>query len=222
MSPRLRLITAALALTLPATLSACGSDEGAGGHGDHAASPSPDGPSVAASEDHNGADIMFATRMIPHHAQALVMTDLTADRTLTPEFQELVDAILAAQGPEINTMTGWLLEWGQPVPATARDHENAHGDHASGDASATPEDTTHDDMPGMMSAEEMSDLGAASDAEFEDLWLEMMIAHHRGAVEMAETEVTDGKHPAATELAQAIIDGQEAEIETMQSMIDAD
>ena len=76
----------------------------------------------------NDADVDFATAMIPHHAQALVMVDLTLGRELSPEVQQLTEDIQAAQGPEIELMVDWLTQWDQPVPETMRDHTNAE-DH---------------------------------------------------------------------------------------------
>ena len=75
-------------------------------------------------------------------------------------------------------------------------------------------------MPGMMSADEMDALAEAEGAEFDRTWLEMMVEHHEGAVEMASVEVEDGENPQAQELARAIVEAQEAEIERMQDLLD--
>jgi len=74
-------------------------------------------------------------------------------------------------------------------------------------------------MPGMMSSEQMSALEDAGDAEFETEWLELMVEHHTGAVEMAETELADGRHAPAQELASEIVDSQRAEIDEMQELL---
>ena len=76
-------------------------------------------------------------------------------------------------------------------------------------------------MPGMMTADDMDALENASDAEFQDMWLEMMVEHHEGAVEMAETEQEDGQYTPAVDLAGQIIDAQTQEIETMQGLLDS-
>jgi uncharacterized protein (DUF305 family) len=185
-----------------------------------------DDPDVAGSQaedsrtDHNDADVAFAGDMIQHHAQALAMVDLTVERQLDPEVQALAEAVRAAQGPEIETMTDWLTQWGEPVPATVRDHVNAEDDEHGGEhAEDGMEDDTGTDMPGMMSDEQMDDLEAAGDAEFQDLFLEMMIEHHEGAVEMARTEQEDGQYPSAVALAEQIEASQAAEIETMQALL---
>jgi uncharacterized protein (DUF305 family) len=176
------------------------------------------GDDKSAGADHNSADVAFAGDMIQHHAQALAMVDLTVERQLDPEVQALAEAIRAAQGPEIETMSDWLTEWGEPVPATVRDHVNAEDDEHGGGHGDTGDDTGMD-MPGMMSDEQMDELEAAPDGEFQDLFLEMMIEHHEGAIEMARTEQDDGRYPPAVALAEQIEAAQEAEIATMQGLL---
>lgn len=180
-------------LLLP--LAACGGedDPGAGGNSDAA---------------FNDADVAFATAMIPHHAQALVMVETTMGKNLDPAVAQLAEQIRDAQTPEIETMADWLTDWDEPVPDTLRDHAHADDDMDMADS----------DMPGMMTGEELDELGSATGDGFEEMWLEMMIEHHEGAIEMAEAEVEDGKFPAAVRLAQQIIEGQEAEVEQMEKL----
>jgi uncharacterized protein (DUF305 family) len=185
------ILAAAAALTL--TLAGCSASE-----------PTTD------SDGFNDADARFATAMIQHHAQALEMVDLTMGRDLEPEMVELTEQIRAAQAPEIEQMADWLVEWDQPVPQTSRDHANAHGDGGAMD----------EQMPGMMSAEEMAALEDAPDQRFADMWLEMMVEHHEGAVEMAQTEIEDGQDPRAIALADEIVSAQEDEIATMRDMLE--
>lgn len=196
-----------------APLSACSSeDDGHGGHssGDESMS----GMSIPESADHNMADAHFSTMMIPHHAQALEMVDLTMGRKgLSPEFTALAEQIRAAQAPEIEQMSDWLEEWDLPVPATGRDHVHGGGHGSSG----APMDDMH--MDGMMTEEQMTELEQAPDAEFEDLWLQMMIEHHQGAIDMAETEIADGEYADTVALATSIKESQQAEIDQMESML---
>lgn len=167
----------------------------------------------SSGKGYNDADVDFASDMIQHHAQALEMVDLTLGRDLDPQVAELTDQIRAAQTPEIETMADWLVSWDEPVPETSRDHANAHAeDHgASVEVDA--------DMPGMMSADEMDALEKASGAEFQTMWLKMMIDHHEGAVEMAKAEVEDGEYSKATRLAEEIISAQQDEISTMKDLL---
>ncbi|MEK8073209.1 DUF305 domain-containing protein [Rhodococcoides navarretei] len=152
----------------------------------------------------NDADVMFAQMMYPHHAQAVEMADLANGRTDNPEVLSLASAIAAAQQPEMDQMTTWLTEWGQPMPDM--DMGDMGGmDHSSGS--------------GMMTAQDMDALMAASGPEFDRQWLTMMIAHHTGAIEMANTEIADGSNPDALEMARAIVATQQQEIETMQRLL---
>ncbi len=152
----------------------------------------------------NDADVQFATDMIAHHAQALSMVDLTVDKDISPQVEALADDIRMAQTPEIEQMAGWLEGWGEPVPATGRDH-------AGHDMAAM-------DMPGMASMDDMAALENADGPEFEQMFLSMMTEHHQGAIEMAQTELDEGANPAAKKLAQEIISAQEQEIAQMQQL----
>ena len=154
-------------------------------------------PQVLSDTEHSAQDVSFASDMVQHHAQALAMVDLTIGRDLDPEVQGLAEAIRAAQGPEIEVMADWLLSWEEEVPETVRDHANA--DHG------TPED--------------LEPLEQASDADFDELWLAMMIEHHEGAVAMARTQLDEGTYRPAVELAGDIVEAQEAEIERMRALL---
>ena len=193
---------AALVLGLSLASTGCGSDD------------STEGTSVPVSAtEHNEADVAFATDMIQHHAQALAMVDLTMGRDLDPEVEALAEEIRAAQAPEIESMSDWLQEWGEQVPETVRDHANAGHDTEGHEPDAGAE------LPGMMSAEDLTALENASDTEFQDMWVAMMVEHHEGAVEMAQAEQADGQYEPAVDLAGDIIDSQTAEIQTMTKLL---
>ncbi|WP_193607893.1 DUF305 domain-containing protein [Nocardioides lijunqiniae] len=177
-----------------------------------------------AESDESGAgardqDVAFASDMIQHHAQALVLVDHTVGRELSPEVADLAEGIREAQAPEIETMTDWLLAWGEEVPATVRDHVNAEG-HGKGHASEGGDDVG-EQMSGMVGAEELAALEAAPDAEFGARWLRLMVEHHEGAVAMAEEQVRDGDDADAVALAQRVVAGQGAEIRQMEALLDA-
>ena len=138
--------------------------------GGHAAGTSAPAETVS----HNAADITFNQMMIPHHRQAIVMADLVGGRSTDPAVLDLAARITRAQQPEIDEMTARLAGWGVDAG------DAGAGDHAG------------HDMSGMMSDAEMSALEAASGAEFDRLWLEGMIAHHKGAVQMADDELAAG------------------------------
>ena len=157
-----------------------------------------------ASAQFNDADVMFAQMMYPHHAQAVEMADMADGRTDNPEVLSLASAIAGAQQPEMDQMTTWLAEWGQPAP-TADMGDMGGMDHSSGS--------------GMMTAQDMDALMAATGPEFDRQWLTMMIAHHTGAIEMANTEIADGSNPDAQEMARTIVATQQQEIDTMQRLL---
>jgi uncharacterized protein (DUF305 family) len=191
-------------------LAACGSsgnDTGAAGHGGHRATDSASAaPSASASQgQHNAVDVTFAKAMIPHHRQAVEMADLAPDRARSAEVRKLAAEIKAAQAPEIEKLSGWLTSWGETVPAEGAMDHSMHGGM--------------DGMDGMMSAEEMTELENASGQAFDTGFMEMMIKHHEGAVEMAKTEQSAGAHTPARKMAADIIDSQSAEIEQMKKLL---
>lgn len=168
--------------------------------GSSASAPSESG-TTDPTADFNEADVTFATDMIPHHRQAVEMAELAETRADSPEVKDLAEQIRGAQGPEIQTMSRWLTTWGKPVP------EKMDGMDMSGS------------MPGMMSTEDMDKLMNASGAEFDRMFLRMMIEHHRGAIEMAKIEQADGQFPDAIALAEGIEAAQTTEIATMQGLL---
>ncbi|MBF4160830.1 DUF305 domain-containing protein [Nocardioides acrostichi] len=200
-------VATALVVALGAGLVGCGND----------ASSDPAAVSTATDGSvYDQADVDFLTGMIPHHAQAVQMVTMAQGRQVSPKVRALMDSIRDAQVPEVEQMSDWLEGWGKAVPATSLDH--AHG--ASGmDDMEGMEGMDGDQMAGMMSGDQMSELEQSSDADFERLWLQMMIEHHTGAVDSAETEIDDGKNPEVLELAQSIVTSQTAEIEQMKAML---
>lgn len=177
--------------------------------GDSSGSASASSTSVAAEATFNTADVMFAQMMIPHHQQAIEMAQLTADRSTNPEVLDLAARIEAAQGPEIEQLTGWLEDWGQDTASASMDM----GDMDMGG------DMGGMDMGGMMSSEDMASLEAASGTEFDRMWLEMMIEHHTGAIGMAETEISDGEDQGAVSMAEDIKSSQNQEINEMEQLL---
>lgn len=157
---------------------------------------------VAAGSD---ADISFAQLMIPHHQQAVAMADLALARDTSNEVRSLAEQIKAAQDPEIQLMTGWLQAWGAPIQMG-----EDHGGHDMGGMT----------MSGMMSDQQMQELSDATGAAFDQMWLEMMIAHHQGAISMAQQVKVQSTNPDVATLADAVISGQTAEIATMQAILD--
>lgn len=160
------------------------------------------------SAQHSEADVMFAQMMIPHHEQAIEMSDIILSKDDVPaDVTSLAEEIKAAQGPEIAQLTDWLEQWGEPTQPEGMDMDMG-GDHDMAQ------------MEGMLSDEELQQLSDAPGPEAAELFLNQMIAHHEGAVAMAEDQVENGTYPPAVDLAQTIIDTQQQEIDTMRQLLD--
>lgn len=195
--------TAAATLVLTACSTNSGSEEDMSSMTTSAAASS---PSAAASGDtpadgHNDADVTFAQGMVPHHRQAIEMSDmLLAKQGIDPRVVTLANEIKAAQGPEIEQLEGWLAGW---------------------DVSTSPDGGMGDmgGMSGMMSEQDMAALRNAQGVEASRLFLTQMTEHHEGAIAMAQAEVDNGQYPPAVELARSIVTSQQREIDTMQQIL---
>lgn len=217
------LVLSAVAAVAVLGLSACSTDEGATNADTSAATASTAGAETASEHseaDHSGtheaagetageaglhsdADVMFAQMMMPHHEQAIEMSDIILSKEGVPaDVVTLAEEIKTAQGPEIQQLTEWLEQWGEPVEPGA-----SHGGH----------DTA--EMEGMVSPEGLQQLSDAPGPEAAKLFLEQMIGHHEGAVTMAEDEVAHGTFQPAVDLSHAIIDTQQQEIDQMKDML---
>ncbi len=201
-----RFAVPTLAFLLVATLAACGSADsssaGTAAVETTAAGKAP-GSSPAGDAALNDADIEFAQGMIVHHEQAVAMADiaLDPDREAVPEVIDLATRIQAAQEPEIEQMTAWL---------TAADESMTMDMSAGHDMSS---------MGGMMTDEQMDALAIATGTEFDSMWLEMMIAHHEGAISQSQTVKANGSNPDVLALADQIIAAQQVEIGEMQDLM---
>lgn len=209
------LSVTALAATGVLTLAGCGSSASTAAHpAAHSSSAIIAMPSMAstaanagapATGPHNQADVAFATDMIPHHAQAVQMADMAATKATNSQVKALAADIKQAQDPEIKQMTGWLTGWDQPVPST--------------DMSGMGSSSTGAMGTGMMSRAEMSRLDAVTGASFDRVWVQMMVAHHTGAVAMATTELGAGQNSQAKALAQSIVMSQTTQIGQLKTLL---
>ncbi|WP_165068882.1 DUF305 domain-containing protein [Marisediminicola senii] len=170
------------------TLSACSPAEG----------DSDAGTSSSSTEAFNDQDVMFARMMVPHHEQAVEMSDMIlAKDGVDPDVTEIAQQIRDAQQPEIEQMEGWLDDWDSSMDMGDMDHG----------------------MDGMMSDDDMGELDAAPADTASALFLEQMIEHHEGAIDMAQDELDDGEYPDALQLAETITETQQSEIERMQELL---
>ncbi|WP_329051052.1 DUF305 domain-containing protein [Amycolatopsis sp. NBC_01488] len=142
--------------------------------------------------DHNEADVTFAQQMVPHHRQAVEMSVPAPQHTKNPQVLALSGGIAKAQQPEIDQLTTWLKQWGAP------------------------------DMAGMHHGMvDTGDLDTLRDAAYDRKWLTLMVEHHRGAIDMARTELSQGANTDAKAMAQRIVDTQQAEVDRMTALLAA-
>jgi uncharacterized protein (DUF305 family) len=189
---------------LPAAVSAaiafagCSAEDSMSGTGHNSANPTASA-SAAPVGEFNEADVMFAQMMVPHHHQAVDMSDMVLSKNnINPDVEALAKQIKAAQQPEIDMMTDWLETWG---------------------LIQMPEGSHHRSSDGMMTEEQMQQLDEANGADGQRLFLEGMIRHHQGAIKMAQAEIASGKNPDAITLAKNIADSQQAEVDTMTELL---
>ena len=180
-----------------------------------AAAPSGTSASVAPSSaaavsvEHNDSDVMFAQGMIPHHEQAIAMSSQAGTRAASQEVKDLAARIDQGQGPEIQQMTQMLQAWGAPRPQPGASSMPGMAGMGMG---AMP-------MQGMMSNDQMQQLATQSGPTFDRNFLQMMMQHHAGAIQMAQIEQVQGVNPQAKQLAGAIISAQQQEITEMQAIL---
>jgi uncharacterized protein (DUF305 family) len=148
-----------------------------------------------ASGTYTDDELMFAQMMIPHHSQAVTMSELALANTTNPEILSLATAIRDAQAPEIAQMQSWLEQ---------SDYSGTHAGHM--------------DMGGMLSDEELAELSAATGPTFDRLFLEGMIAHHEGAIDVLSM-IKNSTNSEVKKLYADILTGQSAEIEAMRSLL---
>ena len=188
--------TLAVALTL-AACSPTSAPEDMGGMDHSTMTETTPSPSSEATGDANDQDVMFAQMMVPHHEQAVEMSDMIlAKSDIDPEVTTLAEEIKAAQGPEIEQLNQWLSDWGA-ASMSGMDHS----------------------MDGMMSDDDMQTLEAATGTDASRLFLEQMTMHHEGAITMAQDEVDNGQNTDAVAMAQNIVETHTAEIATMQELL---
>jgi uncharacterized protein (DUF305 family) len=197
-STPVRTTLAVAALVGAVTLAGCSNNDmpGMGSSASPSQQVSSSG-TASASAEFNDADVTFAQMMIVHHEQAVAMSDMILAKSgVDPEVTALARQIKAAQQPEIDTMKGFLSAWGrQPMPSGMQ----------------------MDD--GQMTEEEMTALEEADGPTGQKLFLQGMIKHHEGAIQMAQTEIASGKNPDAIALAESIVESQQKEITTINDLL---
>ena len=205
MEHRCRRRTGLVALCLAVTigLAACSAtDTGNVAPGSSAPKVTSPGVSTSVLTDSNSSDVMFVQMMLPHHEQAVAMSDtLLAKSGVNPDVTALAHQIKAAQQPEIDTMKGLLTAWGQ------QEKDDGMGGMNQGS------------NDGMATDAQLKDFDQADGKAGQKAYLQLMTAHHQGAIRMAQAEVSNGRNPGAIALAKNISTTQQHEVGVMKDLL---
>jgi uncharacterized protein (DUF305 family) len=198
---RRSVLIGAAALAGLATMTACSSSgKPSATGGTSSAASSAGSPATPGTSAHNRADVTFAQNGIPHHEQAIPMSDaILAKQGIDPRVIQLATQFKADQGPELQQMHSWLSQWGQPT------------------LTMTPNMA----MPGMLPDQDISALQSAQGVDATKKFLTEMIECHEGTIAMAEDEIKDGQYPPAVALAHSISAREQQENTTMQGILDS-
>jgi len=184
-----------------ADLPAAGPTTGAGAPSDPVVSSAAAAAAAPATTQpatpHNEVDVSFANSMIPHNVQVLASSQIASSRAVTPQVKALAGKLTTAQVPQIEAMSAWLANWGQPVPA-------------GGTAPNSSAGITQNDL---------MKLSQATPAGFDKLWLTTMIKHEQSAVTLAQNELKHGTATEAKALAKRIVAEQQSQIAAMKGLL---
>ena len=148
------------------------------------------------SASFTGADIMFLQMMIPHHQQAIDISNIALKTSKDSELLALAKTIIKSQSTEIVQMKSWLQDAGA---TTDMGHSMS-------------------DMGGMLDDSELSALSAATGKSFDLLWLKGMIGHHDGAIHMTQM-IEDANNPEVKYFGEKVVKDQSAQIDQMNAML---
>jgi uncharacterized protein (DUF305 family) len=194
---RVRLSTALAAVLV--FLTGCGGGQ----------DPRPPSRTAANGDVFNSADVRFASDMVVHHAQALQLIDMLREHASSGALQDLGERLLDQQPPQTEQMVDWLSDWDQELPETPMDHTNA--DDNGGML------LTGDEMPGLLSSDEVGELEKLTGTAFARRWAELMAEQQQGAVDMAATETDRGMFKPALKLAAAVADQHANTVELLET-----
>ena len=174
---------------------------------------------AAAPPDANSVDVGFAQDMRMHHLQAVTMAGIERDRTTDPVMRGIAFDIESTQLAQSSEMAGWLTAWGQPgLPAPGAGHmgwmsEGGTHEHSDGTGGRTTGEVAV--MPGMASTEEINKLRKLSGKELDVLFLQLMLRHHQGGLEMAQYGAEHASVGYVRNLASKIVSSQQNEATLM-------
>ncbi|MBU1347420.1 MAG: DUF305 domain-containing protein [Alphaproteobacteria bacterium] len=175
-----------------------------------------------ADNRYSADDVTFMQDMIHHHAQAVEMAGLVSERTNTPAVIDIAGRIDASQADEIEFMRTWLTERGETAPDPSAGAAMAGVDHMDHSAHQGGAAMTHAGMPGMATADQMAALADATGPAFDRQFLNLMIAHHEGAVTMVSdlfARSGSAYDPVLFRFATDITNEQQAEIKRMTALL---
>jgi uncharacterized protein (DUF305 family) len=193
-SRTVRIAATAAVLAAAAFGTACG----ASSTDEHARSTATAAARAGEAATHDADDVAFAQNMIPHHEQAVDMAGLAITNTTNADVIALANQITTAQLPEVQAFRAWLVQWGEP-------ETDGHGGHGA--------------MAGMVDQATLDQLKSLRGPEFDKLWLQSMIAHHQGAITMAQQEIGHGQNQDLISMAKSIVSAQQAEIDKMRQLL---
>ncbi|MBV8997220.1 MAG: DUF305 domain-containing protein [Pseudonocardiales bacterium] len=182
-----------------AAVAAAGLLAGCGGTGANPAEapPQPAGAAPAGSQErHNKDDVAFLQNMLPHHVQTGTMSDLAHTKAASLRVKTIALRIKAAQDQQTTRIRNLLAAWGAPTSADSGGQ-----------------------VPGTLTDQQIEQLKSATGGDFDQLFLQLMIDHQKGAIQMSQTELAQGSDPQARRLAQDTITGQQSEINQMEKLL---
>lgn len=161
----------------------------------------------------NAVDVGFSRDMAVHHQQAVLMSELLRERGTDAELKAIAVDMVLTQTNQVGQMQGWLALWGEPFAVAEPPMRWMGGEHAS-HAADVP-------MSGMASQADLNELEGLVGVAAETKYLELMIPHHEGGVDMAEHAVAHASLPAVRDLARSMLVSQQAELDTLQKFLAA-
>jgi uncharacterized protein (DUF305 family) len=198
-SIRVRIAAALGTLCAVTVVASCSNSSSTDQHAAHSTTTTPSAQTAEAQPGvHNADDVAFARNMLAHHGQAIQLSAMVPTNTANQQLIALAQKITGEQEPEMQAFSVWLLQWGQ----------NPNADHSMPGT-----------MPGMVDQATIDKLQTLNGPDFDKLWLQSMISHHQGAIEMAQAEIAHGRNPDAIGMAKSIITTQQAEIDQMKQML---
>ncbi|SMH45794.1 Uncharacterized conserved protein, DUF305 family [Rathayibacter oskolensis] len=181
----------------------------------------------AATPSTTSAEAGFARDMQTHHLQGAELALIAHERSTDDEILTVSKDILLTQQQQSGQLFGWLTAWGLPQAAPepsmtwmGRPTLAGAADEHSQMGMGTEDGVVPASMPGLATSEQITALTAASGRDLDRMFLELMIAHHRGAIDMAEALLARSRDRVATDFATSVVKAQEAEISLMEQMLE--